>query len=216
MRTDFPRILALLRKEKKISQRVAANDLSVSQALLSHYENGLREPGIAFIIRAAEYYHVSCDYLLGRSFSRVGDTQKAAPEKTEIDLDVEQSQVLQSFYVLLDMVIKSGDNTLIEQTEQYFSLDIYKIYRCLYSASHNGMEAIFHVPADNYNMLCDAALKQQELKIKLAANKKRKESGNAHLIASSPKDIEVLFPEYAGAFLDTLQKVSRHLRAMSD
>ena len=44
MATDFSRTLALLRREKKISQRTAAGDLGVSQALLSHYENGLREP----------------------------------------------------------------------------------------------------------------------------------------------------------------------------
>ena len=36
--SDFSRTLALLRREKKISQRAAAGDLGVSQALLSHYE----------------------------------------------------------------------------------------------------------------------------------------------------------------------------------
>jgi len=49
MASDFSRTLALLRKEKKISQRTAAGDLEVSQALLSHYENGLREPGLALL-----------------------------------------------------------------------------------------------------------------------------------------------------------------------
>ena len=70
MASDFSRTLALLRKEKKISQRTAAADLEVSQALLSHYENGLREPGLGFVVRAADYYGVSCDYLLGRSRSQ--------------------------------------------------------------------------------------------------------------------------------------------------
>ena len=70
MASDFSRTLALLRREKKISQRMAANDLGVSQALLSHYENGLREPGLSFVVRAADYYGVSCDYLLGRSMAR--------------------------------------------------------------------------------------------------------------------------------------------------
>ena len=50
MVSEFNRILALLRKEKKISQRTAAADLEVSQALLSHYENGLREPGLGFVV----------------------------------------------------------------------------------------------------------------------------------------------------------------------
>jgi transcriptional regulator with XRE-family HTH domain len=38
MNSDFPRIITLLRKERSISQKKAAADLGVSQALLSHYE----------------------------------------------------------------------------------------------------------------------------------------------------------------------------------
>ena len=61
MASDFSRTLALLRREKKISQRTAAGDLGVSQALLSHYENGLREPGLPFVVRAADYYGVDLE-----------------------------------------------------------------------------------------------------------------------------------------------------------
>ena len=53
MSTDFSRILSLLRREKHISQRMAAAELGISQALLSHYENGIREPGLAFVSRPA-------------------------------------------------------------------------------------------------------------------------------------------------------------------
>ena len=41
--------LSRLRREKGVSQRKAASDLNISQALLSHYENGAREPGLAFV-----------------------------------------------------------------------------------------------------------------------------------------------------------------------
>ena len=67
MNTDFPRILSLLRKERHLSQKAAAADLGVAQALLSHYEKGKREPGLDFLVRVADYYNVSTDYLLGRS-----------------------------------------------------------------------------------------------------------------------------------------------------
>lgn len=69
---DFPRILTLLRKERGYSQKKAATDLGISQALLSHYEKGIRECGLDFLARAAEYYGVSCDYLLGRTPHRNG------------------------------------------------------------------------------------------------------------------------------------------------
>ena len=42
MATDFSRTLSLLRQEKGVSQRKAAGELGISQALLSHYENGSR------------------------------------------------------------------------------------------------------------------------------------------------------------------------------
>lgn len=67
---DFPRLLTLLRKERGLSQKQAATDLKVSQALLSHYEKGIRECGLDFLLCAAEYYGVSCDYLLGRTSHR--------------------------------------------------------------------------------------------------------------------------------------------------
>ena len=67
MNSDFPRILTLLRKEQGISQKKAAADLGISQALLSHYEKGIRECGLDFIVRTADYYGVSCDYLLGKT-----------------------------------------------------------------------------------------------------------------------------------------------------
>ena len=72
MATNFSRTLGLLRQEKGISQRKAASALGISQALLSHYENGIREPGLAFVSKACDFYHVSADFLLGRSSNRDG------------------------------------------------------------------------------------------------------------------------------------------------
>ena len=70
MYARFARTLSQLRHEKGVSQREAAQALEVSQALLSHYENGIREPGLAFVVRACDYYQVSADYLLGRLTDR--------------------------------------------------------------------------------------------------------------------------------------------------
>lgn len=66
MARSFPETLSALRRERNISQRRAAADLDISQALLSHYENGAREPGLNFVCRACDYYGVSADYLLCR------------------------------------------------------------------------------------------------------------------------------------------------------
>ena len=49
MNTDFSRILTLLRKEKGISQKLAAAELNISQALLSHYEKVFVNAGLILL-----------------------------------------------------------------------------------------------------------------------------------------------------------------------
>lgn len=65
MNCEFPKIISNLRKSKGISQKQAAIDLGISQALLSHYEKGIRECGLDFLIKLSDYYEVTCDELLG-------------------------------------------------------------------------------------------------------------------------------------------------------
>ena len=74
MNPDFSRSLSLLRQERGLSQRQVAKELGISQALLSHYENGIREPGLNFVVKACDFYNVSADFLLGRTLSRDGTT----------------------------------------------------------------------------------------------------------------------------------------------
>ena len=78
MERSFPETLSALRRERNISQRCAAAELGISQALLSHYENGAREPGLAFVCRACDYYGVSADYLLGRTDDRAENSAMGA------------------------------------------------------------------------------------------------------------------------------------------
>ena len=66
MQTAFSQVLTELRHQRGMSQKQAAADLGISQALLSHYENGAREPRLEFIGKICEYYGVTADRLLGR------------------------------------------------------------------------------------------------------------------------------------------------------
>lgn len=56
-----------LRLERNMSQQRLAMELSMTQNTISRYENGEREPGIKELIRIADYFNVSLDYLLERS-----------------------------------------------------------------------------------------------------------------------------------------------------
>lgn len=56
-----------IRKSKKISQLKLAMDLNMNQNTISRYETGEREPGVNELIKIADYFNVSIDYLLERT-----------------------------------------------------------------------------------------------------------------------------------------------------
>ncbi|MBR3869389.1 MAG: helix-turn-helix transcriptional regulator [Clostridia bacterium] len=56
-----------IRKSKGISQLKLALELNTNQNTISRYETGEREPGIAELIKIADYFDVSVDYLLERT-----------------------------------------------------------------------------------------------------------------------------------------------------
>ncbi|MBQ4561159.1 MAG: helix-turn-helix transcriptional regulator [Clostridia bacterium] len=56
-----------IRKARGISQLKLAIDLHTNQNTISRYETGEREPGISELIKIADYFNVSIDYLLERT-----------------------------------------------------------------------------------------------------------------------------------------------------
>ena len=61
----FERLL-YLRSEKALSRKELAECLGVSVRLISYWENNQRECDFNMLIKIADYFGVSIDYLLGR------------------------------------------------------------------------------------------------------------------------------------------------------
>ena len=140
---DFARSLSLLRQEKGISQRQAAGALGISQALLSHYENGVREPGLAFVVKACDFYNVSADFLLGRTLSRDGTTildvdtlfdASAQPDnllKGSVMATLSKKLVVNSVGVLFDLLGKLDNKKAIRAATNFLSTSVYILFRHL-------------------------------------------------------------------------------------
>ena len=62
--------LKTLRKEAKMTQVNLAKALSMHTTTYTRYESGLRDLPMEVAIQIADYYHVSLDYLVGRSEER--------------------------------------------------------------------------------------------------------------------------------------------------
>ena len=56
-----------LRLSKKLSQQQLALRLDLSQQTIYKYENGITEPDIATLIKLANYFNTSVDYLIGNT-----------------------------------------------------------------------------------------------------------------------------------------------------
>lgn len=157
---DFSRTLSLLRQERGISQRQAAKALGISQALLSHYENGAREPGLVFVVRACDFYSVSADFLLGRTLSRDGTTILDA--ESLYDVSDERDNVLRgsvmatlskklivnSVGLLFDLLGKLGSKKALRAAANYLSSTVYILFRHLHMASGNENDGFFNVPPE--------------------------------------------------------------------
>ncbi|MGN0568759.1 MAG: helix-turn-helix domain-containing protein [Acutalibacteraceae bacterium] len=128
MERNFSVILSRLRKEKNMSQKEAAAGLGVSQALLSHYENGIRECGLDFIIKAADFYNVTTDYLLGRSDSKQGFTG-AFTIKSDIGSDnvMGTLTLFRSAGRLREYLIAKHDGELVDEIHHIYGMLIYRM-----------------------------------------------------------------------------------------
>ncbi|GAA3411233.1 hypothetical protein GCM10020370_58600 [Paenibacillus hodogayensis] len=69
-----------LRKEHKMIQEQLATILNLAKSTISQYENNVNEPDLKTLVKLADLFEVSTDYLLGRSLVRtIPDTEVPKP-----------------------------------------------------------------------------------------------------------------------------------------
>ena len=56
-----------LKKERKLLQKDIASSVGLSLRAYQYYEKGQKEPTLSVLLRLADYFDVSLDYLVGRS-----------------------------------------------------------------------------------------------------------------------------------------------------
>lgn len=147
MSLTFSARLSGLRKERGLSQKEAAASLGVSQALLSHYENGIRECGLDFVVRAGEFYGVTCDYLLGVSDSRMGLEGALRREDVSEDDVLNLRTFLRALSVTAENTEASAGKECGDILRSICSLTL---YRLILAQRDNGYlpEEIFSVPSE--------------------------------------------------------------------
>ena len=222
MINQFSRLLVLLRQEKKISQKQAADALGVSQALLSHYEKGIRECGLDFLVKAADFYSVSTDYLLGRMTDRNGavlslddlpDENTAGKENTftrgETLPILNKRLIIGALNILFELLTKIQNKELINEASADLMLTVYKCFRYVYSMDEKSPQSLFAAEKATFAEMATAAQQLCEMKIKcltghdISYQIKPINIEDKALILSQ-QDLERLYPQFASSLLNLI------------
>ena len=223
MNTDFPRILTLLRKERGIRQKQAAAELGISQALLSHYEKGIRECGLDFVVRTADFYGVSCDYLLGRSPERTGAqiTVEDIPDADALGKEnmmrgsgsilptLNKKLIANALNIIFDLLHTANNKELTTAVSSFFNLSVYRMFRILYSVNPKNEQSMFTVSPAAARAKALAAMVLLESKAEEIASGIDTEKAQALFI--STQTLSQNYPLFASSLFNLIKNAENHL-----
>lgn len=167
--SQFAKKLSELRKERGISQKKAAADLGVSQALLSHYEKGIRECGLDFVIRCSEYYGITTDYLLGVSNSRNGIDTKCLGIG---DDKASGGTLVSAIKFLLEIINTAKNEGAVNYINDYYTLCAYRVAVTLAKAGLLPLE-LFKLDFNVGRELASAAIAVEDARFVFIEDKSR-------------------------------------------
>lgn len=227
---EFNRIIKLLRTERGITQKQAAEDLHISQALLSHYEKGIRECGLDFVVRVADYYGVSCDYLLGRSADRTGAVLTADdipnPDKMKDSIyhgsvlpTMNKKLISNSLNVLYAKVGQCHNKALVTEISTYLMMSVYKMFRLLYTSGPHNSASMFSISGGQWDGYSDAVMRMAEANVSILLSGGDIKNGegldNNEALAMTTESLTREFPLYASSLLNLVKTSETRIRGLT-
>lgn len=184
MSANFALRLSDLRKEKNLSQKEAASCLGVSQALLSHYEKGIRECGLDFLKRACDYYDVTSDYLLGLTDSRHGLNEIYNKNVLPTDSELRIKTLLRALVDITERMSSSGD-AAADRLRDELLLSVYRfaLLSVKYGVSDKDW---FELDINNGDMLASGVLNQ------MFSGKRQREKSAQSAYTDMPEYLETV------------------------
>lgn len=107
--STFGEILKKLRLEKNLTLDELAKIFESTKATLSRYENNKRTPNIEFANKAAKFFNVTTDFILGLSTSknldlpRTNENQFGVLQTSSDDISIEKAKKIIEFVKSLDL-----------------------------------------------------------------------------------------------------------------
>ena len=93
--------IAELRRKRNLTQEELANQLKISRAALSHYEQNRREPDFGTLNSIANYFKVTIDYILGRTDDPTAQLDKETLNFMK-NLELSEKDLFTKFSLMID------------------------------------------------------------------------------------------------------------------
>ena len=133
MKNQFGKVISKLRRENGWSQKETALKLGISQALLSHYEKGIRECGLDFLTKAASVFNCSTDYLLGLSKSQTNakvDTDNISADLKQFPkFEKSRNDAINTLNLLYSITARLGNPEICKDFNKIISSNMYMLTR---------------------------------------------------------------------------------------
>ena len=180
-----------------------------------HYEKGKRECGLEFLVKAADYYNVSTDYLLGRSpvsnggiitESDIPDGNSSGDSKSgDIMLALNKKLITNSIEVIFSILQKIKSSKLSKSVSSMLTLSVYKAFRITYNANRKNDDNLFGVSPTSALHLIDSAICLEVGAAADAAN----DADNAPSITTN--SIEAEYDKQGTALLSLIKNAEKRL-----
>jgi transcriptional regulator with XRE-family HTH domain len=112
---NYKNRISALRKSHHLTQDDMSTTLGISRAALSHYEKGRREPDYDTLIKIADFFKVSLDYIMGRTDDPLISLDPEIREFTD-QLELSDDQLLHQFDLTID-----GTKLSVEEAKRFIA-----------------------------------------------------------------------------------------------
>ena len=219
MSLRYPKLLRQLRTEAHKSQAELAEVLGTSQTMYARYERGANELPLRHLLVLADYYGVSCDYLLGRAADKSG-TMIAVEEIPEQDPSIQDKRMqaggvlptlnkkllVNSLQVIFDLLQKSRSKALTAEVSNCLIQTVYMLFREIYSADPRNPKAMFSVDGYLYRAAAFSSAMQSVARTGELAREAADE-----LPATLPDALTAQYPMFANSLLNLLHQAEKTL-----
>ena len=104
MITKFSTRLRQLRTNKGLRQEQVATLIGVNKSAISTYENDTRRPSFEILVRLANLYRVSTDYLLGQTNSRSVDLSGLSEQEAALVCELVETLIRKNEIIITSAI----------------------------------------------------------------------------------------------------------------